>query len=201
MRRVLSCNAIATREPTYDEHRSNGCLKLTSVQREIRSNGNALTRVDLGMELKTCGVLRFGAATCAQSIHVRLQQSSAVLLMSRDDSLRELFTLTGSRRIEFRHFQVAPAFSPGSCLAVPNSVQMGHGVPSQRKEDDAMAKKKGRAAGKRDLVKSRSGKSYAKRTARGRFKEMDNVRRATSRDRRKRAKRKTRSGFGDRGDR
>ncbi len=34
-----------------------------------------------------------------------------------------------------------------------------------------MAKK--RAAGKRDLVKSRAGKFYAKRTAKGRFKEMD----------------------------
>jgi hypothetical protein len=62
-----------------------------------------------------------------------------------------------------------------------------------------MAKK--RASGKRDLVKSRSGKSFAKRTAKGRFKEMDSVKRSVPRDRRTKAKRKTKSGFGDRGDR
>jgi hypothetical protein len=67
-----------------------------------------------------------------------------------------------------------------------------------------MAKKrssKKRAASKRDLVKSRSGKSFAKRTAKGRFKEMDSAKRALPRDRRKSAKRKVKSGFGDQGDR
>ena len=67
-----------------------------------------------------------------------------------------------------------------------------------------MAKKRSsrkRSATKRDLVKSRTGKSFAKRTAKGRFKEMDNVKRALSKDRRKKAKRKAKSGFGDRGDR
>jgi len=62
-----------------------------------------------------------------------------------------------------------------------------------------MAKK--RSSGKRDLVKSRSGKSFAKRTAKGRFKEMDNVKKSLPRDRRKKATRKVKSGYGDTGDR
>lgn len=67
-----------------------------------------------------------------------------------------------------------------------------------------MAKKRTarkRSAGKRDLVKSRTGKSFAKRTAKGRFKEMDSVKRSLPKDRRKKAKRKVKSGYGDRGDR
>jgi hypothetical protein len=62
-----------------------------------------------------------------------------------------------------------------------------------------MAKKK-RSSAKRDLVKGKA-KSYAKRTSRGRFKEMDSVKRATPADRRKTAKRKVKSGYGDQGDR
>jgi hypothetical protein len=62
-----------------------------------------------------------------------------------------------------------------------------------------MAKK--RASAKRDLVKSRTGKSFAKRSAKGRFKEMDGVKRSLSADRRKKAKRKVKSGYGDMGDR
>ena len=62
-----------------------------------------------------------------------------------------------------------------------------------------MAKK--RASNKRDLVKSRSGKSFAKRTAKGRFKEMDGVKKSLPSDRRKKAKRKVSSGYGDKGDR
>jgi hypothetical protein len=62
-----------------------------------------------------------------------------------------------------------------------------------------MAKK--RSSTKRDLVKSRTGKSFAKRTAKGRFKEMDSVKRSLGSDTRKKAKRKTKSGHGDQGDR
>jgi len=62
-----------------------------------------------------------------------------------------------------------------------------------------MAKK--RPSTKRDLVKSRSGKAFAKRTPKGRFKELDNTKRAIPSDRRKKAKRKVKSGHGDRGDR
>jgi len=62
-----------------------------------------------------------------------------------------------------------------------------------------MAKK--RSSTKRDLVKSRTGKSFAKRTAKGRFKEMDGVKASLGSDRRKKAKRKVKSGYGDQGDR
>ena len=62
-----------------------------------------------------------------------------------------------------------------------------------------MAKK--RSSTKRDLVKSRKAKSFAKRTAKGRFKEMDNVKRSLRTDMRKKAKRKVKSGYGDQGDR
>lgn len=80
-------------------------------------------------------------------------------------------------------------------------------MPAQRYRDcknSHMAKKRTarkRSSGKRDLVKSRTGKSFAKRTAKGRFKEMDRVKRSLPKDRRKKAKRKVKSGYGDRGDR
>jgi hypothetical protein len=65
-----------------------------------------------------------------------------------------------------------------------------------------MAKKTARrSADKRDTVKAKSATFYAKRTDRGRFKEMDEKGRSLSADRRQRAKTKTRSGYGDRGDR
>jgi hypothetical protein len=41
---------------------------------------------------------------------------------------------------------------------------------------------------------------YAKRTARGRFKEMDEKGRSLKTDRRTRAKRAVKSGYGDQGD-
>ena len=62
-----------------------------------------------------------------------------------------------------------------------------------------MAKK--RSSAKRDLVKSRTGKSFAKRTAKGRFKEMDRMKRSLPADRRKKAKRRVKTGYGDQGDR
>jgi hypothetical protein len=58
-----------------------------------------------------------------------------------------------------------------------------------------------RSGGKRDTVRTRTATSYAKRTARGRFKEMDEKGRSLKADRRGKAKRKVRSGYGDRGDR
>ena len=66
-----------------------------------------------------------------------------------------------------------------------------------------MAKKRSakRSSAKRDLVKSRKGASYAKRTTKGRFKERDTLKRSQPADRRKKAKRKVKSGYGDQGDR
>jgi hypothetical protein len=62
-----------------------------------------------------------------------------------------------------------------------------------------MAKK--RSSSKRDLLRKRKGSGFAKRTAKGRFKEIDPVKRSLPSDRRKKAKRKVRSGYGDQGDR
>jgi hypothetical protein len=63
-----------------------------------------------------------------------------------------------------------------------------------------MATKK-RSAGKRDTVRTKRATFYAKRTARGRFKEMDEKGRSLKADRRRRAKKTVRSGHGDQGDR
>lgn len=63
------------------------------------------------------------------------------------------------------------------------------------------AKKTGRkGSSKRDLVKSTTSTMYAKRTSKGRFKEMDNVGASQAADRRTKAKKKTKSGYGDQGD-
>jgi hypothetical protein len=58
-----------------------------------------------------------------------------------------------------------------------------------------------RSAGKRDTVKAKNATFYTKRTARGRFKEMDEKGRSLKAGRRTKATTKTKSGYGDRGDR
>jgi len=60
--------------------------------------------------------------------------------------------------------------------------------------------KRSRPAGKRDLVQRPKASSYAKRTGRGRFKEMDDVSRSQKADKPRKAKRTVRSGYGDQGD-
>lgn len=62
-----------------------------------------------------------------------------------------------------------------------------------------VAKKKG--SGKRDLVKTPNASFFARRDSRGRFREMDEVGRSLAADRRKKAKTKVKTGYGDRGDR
>ena len=65
-----------------------------------------------------------------------------------------------------------------------------------------MAKKSsGRSTRQRDLVKSKGGARYAKRTSDGAFREMDDVGRSQKADRRTKAKRSVKSGYGDQGDR
>ena len=70
------------------------------------------------------------------------------------------------------------------------------------------AKKTGRAktggrrkASKRELINTGTDKRFVRRGARGRFKESDDVGRSLSADRRRKAKRKVKSGHGDKGDR
>ena len=72
-----------------------------------------------------------------------------------------------------------------------------------------MAKKKttarkttgGRKTSKRELINTGTDKRFVRRGAKGRFKESDDVGRSLSADRRRKAKRKVKSGQGDKGDR
>jgi hypothetical protein len=65
----------------------------------------------------------------------------------------------------------------------------------------ASAKKAKRPSAKRDLVKGKNATMYAKRSTKGRFKEIDEKGRSQKSDRRTKAKRRTKSGYGDKGDR
>jgi hypothetical protein len=57
-------------------------------------------------------------------------------------------------------------------------------------------------AGKRELIEPTPGdKRYVRRDAKGQFKEVDDVGRSLSADRKRKAKTATKSGQGDRGDR
>jgi hypothetical protein len=56
-------------------------------------------------------------------------------------------------------------------------------------------------AGKRELIDTGSDKRYVRRSATGRFQESDDVGRSQSQDRRRKAKRTTSAGQGDKGDR
>lgn len=57
------------------------------------------------------------------------------------------------------------------------------------------------ASGKRELIDTGTDKRYARRDARGRFRESDDVGRSLAADRRQHARSETRPGHGDRGDR
>ena len=69
-----------------------------------------------------------------------------------------------------------------------------------KKAQKRASAKRSRPAGKRDLVRRPKASAYAKRTARGRFKEMDDVGRSQKADKARKAKKKVRSGYGDQGD-
>jgi hypothetical protein len=60
-----------------------------------------------------------------------------------------------------------------------------------------MAKK---TSQKRDVVKTKGRARYAKRTASGEFREMDDVGRSQKADRRTKARKAVKSGYGDQGD-
>ena len=55
-------------------------------------------------------------------------------------------------------------------------------------------------AAKRELIAPRGDKRYIRRDAKGRIKESDDVSRSLSQDRRRKAKRASKLGHGDRGD-
>lgn len=58
-----------------------------------------------------------------------------------------------------------------------------------------------RRSSKRELISPRGDKRYVRRDARGLIKESDDQGRSLSGDRRRQAKRKSKAGQGDRGDR
>ena len=68
-----------------------------------------------------------------------------------------------------------------------------------------MAKKKAagkkKKAAKRETIDTGTDKRFVRRGAKGRFKDSDDVGKALPADRRTRAKRKVKSGQGDKGDR
>ena len=70
-----------------------------------------------------------------------------------------------------------------------------------KKRTGSSSSKVRRKSGKRTLLKSRNATFFARRTSSGRFKEMDERGRSLATDRRRKAKRRTSSGQGDRGDR
>ena len=72
---------------------------------------------------------------------------------------------------------------------------------SSAKKSSASKSASRSGSSKRATVDTGKNKMFAKRTARGRFKEMDDVGHSLSTDRRQTAKKKTKSGFGDQGDR
>lgn len=69
-----------------------------------------------------------------------------------------------------------------------------------KKAKKAKRSAKKRSSQKRDLVRGKA-KGYAKRTSTGRFKEIDTVSRSQRTDRKRKAKKKAKSGYGDQGDR
>jgi hypothetical protein len=70
--------------------------------------------------------------------------------------------------------------------------------PKKKTAKKKTAKKKTAA---RELIDTGSDKRYVRRDSKGKFNEVDEQRRSLSQDVRKKAKRKTKSGQGDHGDR
>ena len=68
------------------------------------------------------------------------------------------------------------------------------------KQSKRKQSKKKKTAAKRTLIAPKGDKRYVRRSAKGRFKESDDVSKSLSTDRRKRAKKKAARGQGDRGD-
>ena len=68
-----------------------------------------------------------------------------------------------------------------------------------KKQTRSSARKK--TVSKRTGLKNRAGSFYAKRKTSGRFAELDERGRSQSADRRRTAKKKVKSGYGDQGDR
>ena len=73
-------------------------------------------------------------------------------------------------------------------------------MATKKRTKRAKQSKKKRTAAKRTLIAPKGDKRYVRRSAKGRFKESDDVGRSLAADRRKRAKTKAKRGQGDKGD-
>jgi hypothetical protein len=75
--------------------------------------------------------------------------------------------------------------------------------PAKKKvtKKKATKKKAKRKTSKRELIDTGTDKRYVRRDAEGEFQESDDVGRSLSADRRRKAKTKSKSGQGDKGDR
>jgi hypothetical protein len=71
-----------------------------------------------------------------------------------------------------------------------------HHVPTR-----TSGKSNSRGSGKRERIAPRGDTRFVRRDGKGQFKESDDAGRSFSVDRRKKAKTKVKSGYGDRGDR
>ena len=70
-----------------------------------------------------------------------------------------------------------------------------------KKKTAKVKKNTKRKAAKRELIDTGTDKRYVRRSAKGQFKESDDVGRSLSMDRKRKAKKSMKSGQGDRGDR
>jgi hypothetical protein len=73
-------------------------------------------------------------------------------------------------------------------------------VATKKRTKRAKQSKKKKTAAKRTLIAPKGDKRYVRRSAKGRFKESDDVGRSLAADRRNRAKTKAKRGQGDKGD-
>ncbi len=73
-------------------------------------------------------------------------------------------------------------------------------MATKKRGKKAKQSKKKKTAAKRTLIAPKGDKRYVRRSAKGRFKESDDVGRSLATDRRKHAKKKAKRGQGDKGD-
>lgn len=118
--------------------------------------------------------------------------------------------LNGKRELNTRQisalaerFGVSPAvFIPfGELSMAKKKVAKKKAAKKKVAKKKATKKKAKRKASKRELIDTGTDKRYVRRDAEGQFQESDDVGRSLSADRRRKAKTKSKSGQGDRGDR
>jgi hypothetical protein len=91
--------------------------------------------------------------------------------------------------------------TPRLCYTHADSTEAAMAKKRKAKKAIKKAKKGRRKSAKRELIDTGRDKRFVRRGAKGRFKESDDVGRSLASDRRRKAKRKVKSGYGDRGDR